>query len=165
MKSSLYLFLLTIVLGACQAQQKTVEITDPILLQAKETSLYTDKVDWPIVNQRYLELTEGKETVEELKPGLEYLLNSLGDKHGTFRAAKDFSIVAYYTGEIHTPDTRDPDFVNTVINDPSARFSYELLGDGIGYLRVVGIGGNATVKENADIIRKGHHSLVRPTSG
>jgi C-terminal processing protease CtpA/Prc len=41
-----------------------------------------------------------------------------------------------------------------VVNDVSARFSFKLLENKIGYLKVVGIG-QGNVKEQADFIRKG----------
>ena len=59
-----------------------------------------------------------------------------------------------YTGEIEENDHRDAGFINTVINDISAKFSYKLLENKTGYLKVVGIG-PGDVKEQADFIRKG----------
>ena len=47
-------------------------IYDPIVLKAKETSLYTDKVDWEKVNAKFIELTEGKENIEDMQEGLQY---------------------------------------------------------------------------------------------
>ena len=140
-------------LSSCKGQKK--EITyHPIVLKAKETSLYSDEVDWKKVNAEFEELTEGQKNTEDLKQGLQYLLNSLGDKHGQFRSAKDNSLIVSYNGKVEGTDNRDPKFISTVINDISAKFSYKLLSDRIGYLRIVGIGpGN--IKEQSDFIRKG----------
>ncbi len=124
---------------------------DPIVLKAKETSLYSEQVDWNEVNTKFIDLTKEK---KNLKQGLQYLINSLGDKHATIRSVKGYSVIVGYTGEVKVKDNRESKFVNTVINDVSAKFSYKLLDKGIGYLKVVGIGpGN--VKEQADYIRKG----------
>lgn len=123
----------------------------PIVLQVKEASLYAERVDWKEVNTKFIELT--KES-EDLQKGLQYLINSLGDKHATIRSTKNHAIVVSYTGEVEGEDIRESEFINTVINDVSATFSYKLLDNGIGYLRVVGIGGGV-VKEQAEFIRNG----------
>jgi C-terminal processing protease CtpA/Prc len=136
------------------SSQKKETVFHPIVLKAKETSLYSDRVDWEEVNTEFTALTEGKETVDELKAGLQYLINSLGDKHGGFRSAIDHSLIVSYTGGIKEQDNRDGRFVSTVINDVSAQFSYQLLENGIGYLKVVAIG-PGIVKEQADLIRNG----------
>lgn len=139
-------------IGSCFSQKETDY--HPIVLKAKETSLYTDQVDWEEVSSTFNELVQDGDNAENLKKGLQYLLNSLGDKHASIRSAKDHSIIVYYTGEKEGEDNRLSSYVNTVINDISARFSYKLLENNIGYLRVVGIGpGN--VKEPADQIRNG----------
>lgn len=159
MKNSILLSILALplLLTGCKSQQPAAVDYHPIVQAAKETSLYADRVDWPQVNARFQELIEGKQTPAELQPGLEYLLNRLGDKHATFRSAKDYSIIAHFTGTSPSEDTRPRDgkFINTVINDVTAKFSYQLLEGNIGYLKVVGIGPGATVKEQADEIRAG----------
>lgn len=153
MKNTLQYLIILLFLSSCNAQHKEIKF-HPIVLKVKETSLYTKQVDWKKVNAKFIELTKGKESNEDLKEGLQYLINSLGDKHGNFRSTKDHSIIVAYTGTIKEHDTRDATFVNTVINDISAKFSYQLLENHIGYLKVVGIGpGN--VKEQSDFIRKG----------
>lgn len=131
-------------------------IYDPIVLKAKETSLYTDKVDWNKVNARFIELTEGKESIEDMKEGLQFLLNSLGDKHGTIRNPNTGAMIAYYTGPQDESGfiARRPDFHNNVISDINAKFSYEIMEDQVAYLKVVGIG-PGDIKEQADAIRKG----------
>ncbi|MEM7036746.1 MAG: S41 family peptidase [Bacteroidota bacterium] len=149
-----------LILSSCPAIPQTSTSFHPIVQRAMETSLYSSRVDWKAVNARFVELTEGKEGVEELKPGLQYLINSLGDKHGHIRSATDHSIVVYYQGKIAESSDleRDAEFVTAVINDVSAEFSYRLLEDGIGYLRVVGIG-PGDVQAQADLIRDGLKAL------
>jgi len=155
MKNTIQILILIVFisLNSCQGQSKKAAF-HPIILKAKETSLYSEQINWEEVNNRFIELTKEKEKIEDLKVGLQYLINSLGDKHATFRLAKDHSIVVSYTGEIKEKRNRDPKFINTVINDISAKFSYQLFENGIGYLKIVGIG-SGNVKEQADFIRKG----------
>ena len=153
MKNSIQILVIALFLSSCKVQTK--EITyHPIVLKAKETSLYADRVNWKEVNSEFTELIKGKENTEDLKEGLQYLINSLGDKHGQVRSAKDNSLIVSYNGKIEGTDIRDSEFTNTVINDISSKFSYKLLEDGIGYLKIVGIG-PGDVKEQADFIRQG----------
>lgn len=140
-------------------QSEEPTIANSILKRAMETSYYSNQVNWEAVSKEYLALAEGKETVEELKPALQYLINSLGDKHGGFRSASNYSLVVYYTGPVEGVDNRDANFVHTVINDVTAAFSYELLPDNTGYLKVVGIGPDKTIEEHAQIIRNGVKDL------
>ncbi len=142
-----------LLMSSCKAQKKET-VFNPIVLKAKETSLYSERVNWEEVNTKFIELTKGKESVEDLKEGLQYLINSLGDNHGGFRSPKDGSLIVYYNGEIKESDNRDSKFINTVINDLSRKFSYQLLDNRIGYLKVVAIG-RGDVKEQADFIRNG----------
>ncbi len=159
MKTIVRIFILGLLWSSCKGQTAKMGY-HPIVLKAKETSLYAKNVDWKKVNKEFIALAEGKQSAEELKPALHYLLNSLGDKHGTFRLAKDHSIVASYTGETKEKDTivLNSDYINTVINDVSARFSYKLLNTDVGYLKIVGIGGG-DVQEQADFIRSGLRAL------
>ncbi|MFK7957310.1 MAG: S41 family peptidase [Lysobacterales bacterium] len=145
---------------ACANTRPPTESMDPIVAQARDTSLYANSVDWTVVSARYQELTKGKTSPVDLRPGLEFLINALGDRHGAFRSAEDFSIVAAYSGPPNENDHRDADFVDRVINDISAQFSYRQVGSALGYLRVVGIGPGRSVKENADQIRAGLLALA-----
>ncbi len=153
MRNILKILVVILSLSSCKAQKKET-IYNPIVFKAKETSLYSDQVDWEKVNTKFIELTKEKENVEDLKDALQYLINSLGDKHGSFRSAKDNSIIVSYRGDIVEKDDRNSEFMNNVINDVSAKFSYQLLENDIGYLKIVGIGPE-NVKEQADFIRKG----------
>jgi len=156
MKKILQFILIFVALHSCKAQSGAIEF-HPIVLKAKETSLFSSQVDWPEVNQKFKALIAGQQSIDELKPGLQYLINSLGDKHGVFRSTKDYSIVVSYTGEIKRTEgyiKPDSEFINTVINDISAVFEYQLLENDIGYLKVLGIG-PGDVKAQADFIRNG----------
>jgi C-terminal processing protease CtpA/Prc len=154
MKNVIQILAVFLLMSSCKAQKKET-IFNPIVLKAKETSLYSERVNWEEVNTKFIELTKGKQSVEDLKEGLQYLINSLGDKHAGFRSPKDGSLIVYYNDEVkEMDDIRDPKFINTVINDISTKFSYQLLENGIGYLKVVAIG-RGDVKEQADFIRNG----------
>jgi len=153
MKNIISILLLSLFLNSCKGQKD--EITyHPIVLKAKETSLYADRVNWKEVNAEFEALTKGKVDVAGLKEGLQYLINSLGDKHAHIRSAKDNAIIVSYTSKATGTDNRDIEFLNSVVNDISAKFSYQLLENGIGYLRIVGIG-PGDVKEQSDFIRQG----------
>lgn len=153
MKNCALISVIALLLSTCKVQTKEIAY-HPIVLRAKETSLYADRVNWKEVNTEFIALVKGKENTEDLKEGLQYLINILGDKHGHIRSAKDNSIIVSYKGKIEGTDDRDSEFITTVINDISAEFSYQLLEDGIGYLKIVGIG-PGEVKEQADLIRQG----------
>ena len=152
MKVVFHSLLLLFFLTSCKSQKVAIDNLHPIVQRAMETSLYSKNVDWKKVNAEFEKLTQGKNDVESLKPGLQFLVNSLGDRHAAFRNAKDFSMVVWYTGPDDTEDNRDPDFVNTVINDITAKFSYQLLEDNIGYLKVVGIGGGDVQQQAQQIL-------------
>lgn len=155
MKTTLAFLISVLLASECLAQPGF----HPIVQGAQETSYYTRGLDWASINYDFEKLIGNGKTVDELKPGLQFLINSLGDKHGGFRSAHDHSLVVSYTGE-READNRKSDFVNSVINDMDTRFSFKNLGDGIGYLKVVAIGGLRTVKEEADFIREGLKALV-----
>ena len=153
MKNIIQILIILLFLSSCKGQEKAITF-HPIVLKAKETSLYSNQVDWKKINTEFIELTKDKENEQDYKKALQYLINSLGDKHGQFRSAKDNSLIVSYNGKIEGKDNRNSEFINTVINDISAKFSYEFLNDGIGYLKIVGIG-PGDVKEQSDFIRQG----------
>lgn len=150
MKYFSLLFILTI-MYACNSIPQASSAFDPIVLKTKETSLYTANVDWEEVNTTFIKLKN-----DNLNAALQYLINSLGDKHAVVRSSKDYSIVVSYTGKVADRDPREKDatFLHEVINDIKTQFTYDYLSDNIGYLKVVGIG-PGDVKQQADKIRAG----------
>jgi len=151
----LFLSIALLFLSGCTKKTAINQVIEwhPIVEKAKQTSLYSNRVDWPTVNTKFVELI-GDETEEDLYHGLQYLLNSLGDKHGVIRSTKDYSIVLSYNGERSSTRPTKAWFVNNVINDVESKFSFQLLDGNLGYLRVVGIG-PGDVKAQADEIRTG----------
>jgi len=157
MKLTILLSVLSAFLVSCGSH--TASSLDPIVWRAKETSLYSDRVNWEEIDREFQKQVGSRQTAEDLKPGLTYLINSLGDKHGTIRSTSDFSAIAWFTG---TPDSLhdswDADFLETVIHDTSAKFDYSLTHGDVGYLRVVGIG-PGDVNEQARLILDGLRKL------
>lgn len=151
------LSLLTMILYSIYGTAQTE--LHPIVQRAKETSLYSKGLQWESINTSFVQLIGNGTTVDELKPGLQYLINSLGDKHGGFRSANDHSLLVWYKEKSET-DNRRSDFVNTVINDMSKRFSCKKLANDVGYIKVVAIGGQRTVEEEANFIRDGLKELA-----
>ncbi len=162
MKTILNIFILIaiLLLSSCNSNSQDKVTLHPIVQKAKQTSLFTDRIQWNDVNARFLELVKDEKSEEDLINGLQYLINSLGDKHAQVRSSKDYSIVVSYTGEIEEEMgvERDANFVNNVLNDVTAKFFYMLMEENIGYLKVVGIG-PGDVKEQADFIRNGLKDL------
>ncbi|MFD0796878.1 S41 family peptidase [Maribacter chungangensis] len=152
-------FIVLLLISSCANSQKKEIEWHPIVQKAKETSLYTKQVEWKKVNQEFIALTKDKTNIESLKEGLQFLINSIGDKHGQFRSIKNHALVVRYTGSVENEHReRDAEFINTVINDVYAEFSYQLLENKVGCLRIVGIG-PGDVKEQANFIRNGLRTL------
>lgn len=151
MKNANALILLVLLTFSCKVKTQTVSEFHPIVHKAYESSLYSQDVDWEIVNEQFKDLTRNTDNINE---ALQYLLNSLKDKHASFRSTTNQSIIVSYNGEVDEIDKRNPKFVNEVINDITAKFEYRLLDENIGYLKVVGIG-PGKIEENANLIRNG----------
>lgn len=153
MKNLLRLLLCFIVCGNCIAQ--TQEELHPILAAARAESYFAKQVNWQELNKQFTARIGNGKDQDSLKTGLTFLLNSLKDKHGVFRRAKDYRPVAWFTAYDSLVDQdnrpRDPDFINRVINDLDARFSYKQLDGQTGYLRIVGIG------PQQDLIQEGQN--------
>jgi len=139
-----------IILSSCKSISQTEVKYNPIVQKAKETSLYADNLDWNEINIQFNILINSGDK----ENALQFLLNSLNDKHASFRSVIDQSIVVSYKGNINSKDIRNPKFVNEVINDITAKFEYAQLDNEVGYLKVVGIA-PGVVEENAKLIRNG----------
>ncbi len=153
-KNILFSIFISCLFSTCKTIPSQGQTFHPIVQKAKETSLYTQQINWKEVNKTFLELLQENKPLSEQTAALQYLINSLGDKHASIRSSKDYSVLVSYTGERAGEENVNPNFINTVINDVNATFSYQLLNDQIGYLKVVGIG-PGVLKEQADLIRQG----------
>lgn len=144
-------------LTACRGQKNLASEFSPIVLQAKETSLYANQIDWNKVNNKFVKLTTGKSSIEQKKAGYQYLINSLKDKHAMILDAKDHSIVTYYTGDNLNTDTREfsQEFMQNEISNPDVKYSTKLLDDGVGLVKLVRVVPGGNVKQESEEIRKG----------
>jgi carboxyl-terminal processing protease len=122
----------------------------PALKIAKETSLYRNDVNWEAICEQYMKLAESPDSNYS---HYEFLLNALGDDHGAFRNAKTFQIIAHATLQSNDQRAFNSKFHNEVLNDLNARFSYKLMDGKIGYLKVVGIGPQHPMEEDAGLIQ------------
>lgn len=128
-----------------------------IVKLAQETSLYANNVDWEVADKEFSKLSNDKEDTESLKPALQYLINELGDKHATIRSSKDYSVQVSYTGPSLEIDIRNADYVNKVINNIESKFTCVEISYGediYGMLKIVGIGGQASVSEEAKAMQE-----------
>lgn len=156
MKILLQLLIIGTILNACKSSSQNNVAYHPIVQRAKATSLFTDNVNWDEINSNFVAIAKDSNRLNE---SLEYLINSLGDKHATFRSVENPStIVAAYSRKNGEQDTRDAQFTNEVINDINSRFEYQLLDDRIGYLKIVGIA-PGMVEEQSNFIRDGLKKL------
>jgi C-terminal processing protease CtpA/Prc len=130
----------------------------PALKIAKETSLYRNDLNWKEICTEYIRIANSSKDEYEK---YEFLLNALGDDHGTFRRADNFQIIASYSLPVSNTRARSSKFVNEVLNDMSARFSHKKIGDDIGYLKVVGIGPQYPMEEDAARIQNGIAELKK----
>lgn len=150
--NKLAILLISFACLSISCQNKEIDISlYPALQIAKETSLYSEEVDWATVSKEYVLLAESG---EGRTTKYEYLLNALGDEHGTFRDASTFQILANYTQETSETRSFDSKFIYEVLNDTEARFSYRELEGKIGYLKVVGIGPQFPMEEDASLIQQ-----------
>ena len=136
--------------------KKLKKIVNAVLERSEEISMYGDSTNWAsIQNEVYLK-SKNVNTISELKPAFESLINALRDHHARVLMATDYSILAHFTdhSNIRYKDTRayDSEMWRSV-NDPDAKFEFELLEDHIGYLKIVAIGPNTNGQAEAEKIR------------
>jgi C-terminal processing protease CtpA/Prc len=145
-----------------QAQPGTADIKvvlDSVLYHTKNSSVYSNKVNWDTLQQKAMALAKDATTVNDLKPALSYVLNSLGDYHGRYLKTADYSPIATFTDwnklNASAQDKRERKREElAIVNAPDIKFCYSLLPGNTAYLRVVGIGFNVNLQAEADSIRK-----------
>ena len=59
MKNTITILIAILLFSACRAQNEGI-VFHPIVLKAKETSLYSEQVDWKKVNDEFIALTKGE---------------------------------------------------------------------------------------------------------
>ncbi|GEM_PF-618022 len=143
-------------MNSSQKENKCAEIIKGAIEVSKSLSLYSNTTDWPAIEKEVYTSAENAESIDELKPALELLLNGLRDHHGAVRRLSDNSILAHFTdyGNSRKQDNRvfDPE-IWKIVNDVESRFSYSALENKIGYLKIVGVGPNVDGQMESNRIR------------
>jgi carboxyl-terminal processing protease len=163
MKKS-YALLLMLLYSASYGQVNLKAIVDTVILKTKEQSLYSSSVNWDTLENQIVLKAEKAKTVEELKPAFEYMLNKLRDHHGRVLSAKNYSNLAYFTDykNHRSPDKRTKEMeVWKVVNDVNLKFEYAVLDGDIGYLKIVGIGPNVDMEQEARKIRNAVNEICK----
>jgi carboxyl-terminal processing protease len=146
------------------AQCSNQMLIDSILAKAEETSLYSSSVDWMILRNTIQRIALHDSGAFNLKPAMEKLFNELRDHHAVLRDAQTYSIVGGFTDYKNRrhQDTREfPIEQWKAVNDTNLKFSYQLLPDHIGYLKIVGIGPQVDIQEESIRIRKAVETLCK----
>ena len=143
---------------SCKAQTENQfkKILDTSIVKAKELSLYSENVDWNSLENKIYESSKNAKELADLKPSFEILLNGLRDHHGAIRTFPNYENFARFTDYENTRSKENREFdleVGKIINNPDAKFEYELLENKIGYLKIVGVGQNIDGQKEADRIR------------
>ena len=140
----------------CFGQTNIQAIVDTVLMRTKEISLYTSTVNWDSLQKQVHEKAANAKTIEELKPAFELLINRLRDHHGRIQHAGNYSNIAWFTDHKNHrhPEKRTKEMaVWKIMNNPDARFEYQVLKDRTGYLKIVGIGPNVDIEKESARIR------------
>ncbi len=140
----------------CLAQGNAASILENVMDRARQTSLYTDLVNWDSLQWEVERSAEHAENVEDLSPAFTTLLNVLKDKHGRILRAADYTTLAAFTDyeHLHHPDQRPRDpAIRQIVYDPSKGFEASMAGDDIGYIRIPGYPPDVDVHAEATLIR------------
>lgn len=138
------------------AQQAIRSLLDSVIQNAHETSMYRAEVNWDVLQQQVYAKAENAQSVKELIPAFEALLNGMRDHHGKIIDAKTYQLMAGFTDFANQrfKDGREfPTAEWKAVNDTALRFSYQMLADKVGYLKIVGIASNVNIEAEAKKIR------------
>ncbi len=152
----LLIFMSSILIFGQKEDLNTQQILQSAISKTKEISFYSNTVNWDSLTAKINSAAREATTTEELKPAFEALLNGLRDHHGHIRKMSDYSILASFTDHQNTRRKDDRTFapeIWKIVNDVNSRFEHDLLGNNIGYLKVVGIGPNVDGQKEAERIR------------
>lgn len=139
------------------SQSNVKSILDSILIKTKETSLYIHTINWDSLQKQVYLKAENAQSIPDLKPAFETLLNGLRDHHGKVINAKDYSYIAWFTDNKNKrfSDERKFDLeIWEAVSDTSLKFEYQLLKGKIGYLKIVGIGPHVNIEKESKKIRE-----------
>lgn len=130
---------------------------------AQQQSLYAAEINWDSLKAELEPAAQKMQTLDDLKAPLSGIINALRDHHGRF--FYKFQPLAYLT-DYSKPSRGKP-------QKPSIRYSvalmkrteyghaFEMKGKDIGYLRIVGIGPQQDIQQEAKVIRDGIAGLAR----
>lgn len=151
------LFLGLIIPLACLGQTNIESLLDSVIVRTKQTSMYASQVNWDSLSKHVYSKAINATSINDLKPAFEALLNGIGDKHGKIINAKTYLPLASFTDfeNLKNRDHRVKDGETwSIINDTSSRFSYRILEENVGYLKIVGIAPNVNIEAESKKIRE-----------
>lgn len=135
------------------------QLTRKALDELKGQSLFSDDVDWDIINEELEMQIANIQTEEDMKRPLNTALNHLRDPHARF----------YYKDQMFAQFTdwgNERNRISLPIDqDAMRRFRmehdhhFELVGDQSGYIKISGIGPSKDVNEQAKFIRSNLEEL------
>lgn len=147
-------FICQTLVGSCQSS--LLATIDSIIEKTKQISMYSASVNWDSLTIRMHQKAENAQSVEDLQPAFELMLNTLGDHHGRIMLAANYTLIGAFTDwdNIRTKDTREKDMDTwKIVNDTAAKFEYAILPNNIGYLKIMGIGPWVDMQVEATKIR------------
>jgi C-terminal processing protease CtpA/Prc len=150
LKYILIFCLITNSFAACAQQSKTEITLDKIIEHAETASLYRKNVDWTALKKEMYLLAKGADSVSQLKPALDLMLEKLNDTHG--RVFHNNQYLSYYSGEKkeHRKNI-DWDVYTEIQSVQVYEFKAAILEDSIGYVRIVGLPMGDNQKMSTDI--------------
>jgi len=131
-------------------------ILDTVILRTKESSYYSQTVNWDSLETKIYQSAEGADELDDLKPAFTDLINGIRDHHGRIMKTSDYSLLASFTDHKNSRSTDDRKYDSetwTLVNNLESRFEYSVLSDSIGYLKVVAVGSNVDGQTEAERIR------------
>lgn len=147
--------------------QKEAELNallDSVISTSKNISYYSTTVDWDSLSNKMHALVPDAKVIADLKPAFTLMLNELRDHHGRIMSTEDYSIIAHFTdwsNKRHSDKRERSDENWAIVNNIESRFEYLLLPGNIGYLKVVGIGGNLDGQLESERIREAICELAK----
>ncbi len=140
MNKILFGLFLTITFAACgQSNDAVRKALDEVISHAETSSLYRNSVDWEKLRPTVYDLGKDANSIPELVPAFNYLIEALEDDHG--RILLNHKPIAYYYPKEIAPHraSTNPEIYSKVQMRQVYKFHGALLKNNIGYLRIVGL--------------------------
>ncbi len=133
------LYLLIVIPFTCSAQEPAVQSAlENALQHTEQNSLYRNQVDWNEMKTRMRQMSTEADSIPDLKPAFDFMLESLNDTHG--RVFYKGGFLSFYSGELlEHLDGIDWDIYNEIQSGQVYDFKTELIEKEIGYVRIVGL--------------------------